>query len=46
MYFYAYEEGFLKSILFLVLRESHFQRRVLDLIKTENRVRFNTYDDV
>jgi formiminoglutamase len=37
----------LKSILFFGLHENHTSKSVLDLIKkTENRVRFNTYDSV
>jgi formiminoglutamase len=44
---YAYEEGFLKKYFIFGLHENHTSKSVLDLIKkTENRVRFNTYDSV
>ena len=44
---YAYEEGFLKKYFIFGLHESYTSKSVLDIIKkTEDRVRFNTYDEV
>ncbi|MDD3005015.1 formimidoylglutamase [Flavobacterium sp.] len=44
---YAYEEGFLKKYFIFGLHESYTSKSVLDLIKkTEQRVKFNTYDSI
>lgn len=44
---YAYEEGFLKKYFIFGLHENYTSKSVLDLIKkTEDRVRFNTYDSL
>ncbi len=44
---YAYEEGFLKKYFIFGLHESYTSKSVLDIIKkTDDRVRFNTYDEV
>lgn len=44
---YAYEEGFLKKYFVFGLHENHTSKSVLDLIKkTEDRVRYNTYDSL
>jgi len=42
---YAYEEGFLKKYFIFGLHENYTSKSVLDIIKkTEDRVRYNTYD--
>jgi len=44
---YAYEEGFLKKYFIFGLHENYTSKSVLDIIKkTEERVRFNTYDSL
>jgi formiminoglutamase len=44
---YAYEEGFLKKYFVFGLHENHTSKSVLDIIKkTEDRVRYNTYDSI
>lgn len=44
---YAYEEGFLKKYFVFGLHENYTSKSVLDIIKkTEDRVRFNTYDSI
>jgi formiminoglutamase len=44
---YAYEEGFLKKYFVFGLHENYTSKSVLDLIKkTEDRVRYNTYDSL
>ena len=44
---YAYEEGFLKKYFIFGLHESYTSKSVLDLIKkTEERVKYNTYDSI
>lgn len=44
---YAYEEGFLKKYFIFGLHENYTSKSVLDIIKkTEDRVRFNTYDSL
>jgi formiminoglutamase len=44
---YAYEEGFLKKYFIFGLHENYTSKSVLDLIKkTEDRVRYNTYDSI
>lgn len=44
---YAYEEGFLKKYFIFGLHENYTSKNVLDIIKKiEDRVRFNTYDEV
>lgn len=44
---YAYEEGFLKNYFIFGLHESYTSKSVLRELKDlENRVRFNTYDEV
>ncbi len=44
---YAYEEGFLKKYFIFGLHENYTSKNVLDIIKkTEERVRFNTYDSL
>ena len=44
---YAYEEGFLKKYFVFGLHENYTSKSVLDIIKkTEDRVRFNTYDSL
>lgn len=44
---YAYEEGFLKKYFIFGLHESYTSKSVLDLIKkTEQRVKYNTYDSI
>ncbi|WP_298119488.1 formimidoylglutamase [Flavobacterium sp.] len=44
---YAYEEGFLKNYFIFGLHESYTSKSVLKELKDlENRVRFNTYDEV
>lgn len=44
---YAYEEGFLRKYFVFGLHESYTSKSVLDIIKkTEDRVRYNTYDEV
>lgn len=44
---YAYEEGFLKKYFIFGLHENYTSKSVLDIIKkTEDRVRFNTYDSI
>jgi formiminoglutamase len=44
---YAYEEGFLKKYFIFGLHENYTSKSVLDLIKkTEDRVRYNTYDSL
>src|SRR3970040_1189187 len=44
---YAFEEGFLKNYLYFCLHENYTSKSVLDLIKkTEDRVRYNTYDSL
>jgi len=44
---YAFEEGFLKKYFIFGLHESYTSKSVLDIIKKiEDRVRFNTYDEV
>jgi formiminoglutamase len=43
---YAYEEGFLKKYFFLDYMKT-IPKSVLDLIKkTDDRVRYNTYDSI
>jgi formiminoglutamase len=43
---YAYEEGFLKKYFIFGLHEIYL-KSVLDLIKkTDDRVRYNTYDSI
>ena len=44
---YAYEEGFLKKYFIFGLHENYTSKNVLDNIKKiEERVRFNTYDEI
>ncbi|OCB74860.1 formimidoylglutamase [Flavobacterium crassostreae] len=44
---YAYEEGFLNHYFIFGLHENYTSKSVLDLIKkTENRVRYTTYDSI
>lgn len=44
---YAFEEGFLKKYFIFGLHESYTSKSVLDIIKKiEDRVKFNTYDEV
>ncbi len=44
---YAFEEGFLKKYFIFGLHESYTSKIVLDIIKKiEDRVRYNTYDEV
>ncbi len=44
---YAYEEGFLKNYFIFGLHESYTSKSVLKELKDlENRIRFNTYDEV
>ncbi len=44
---YAFEEGFLKKYFIFGLHESYTSKSVLDIIKKiEDRVRFNTYDEI
>jgi formiminoglutamase len=44
---YAYEEGFLKKYFIFGLHENYASKSVLDIIKKiEDRVRYNTYDEV
>jgi formiminoglutamase len=44
---YAYEEGFLKKYFIFGLHENYTSKSVLDIIKkTEDRVRYNTYDSL
>ena len=44
---YAFEEGFLKKYFVFGLHESYTSKSVLDIIKKlDDRVRFNTYDEV
>ena len=44
---YAFEEGFLKKYFIFGLHESYTSKSVLDIIKKlEDRVRYNTYDEV
>jgi len=44
---YAYEEGFLKKYFIFGLHESYTSKSVLDIMKkSEDRVRYNTYDEV
>lgn len=44
---YAYEEGFLKKYFIFGLHENYTSKSVLDLIKkTEDRVRYTTYDSI
>jgi formiminoglutamase len=44
---YAFEEGFLKKYFIFGVHESYISKSVLDIIKKiEDRVRFNTYDEV
>ena len=44
---YAYEEGFLKNYFIFGLHESYTSKSVLKLLKDlENRVRYNTYDEI
>lgn len=44
---YAFEEGFLKKYFIFGLHESYTSKSVLDIIKKiEDRVRYNTYDQV
>ncbi len=44
---YAYEEGFLKKYFSFGLHENYTTKRVLDIFKkTEDRVRYNTYESI
>jgi formiminoglutamase len=44
---YAYQEGFLKKYFVFGLHENYTSKSVLDIIKkTEDRVRYNTYDSI
>ncbi len=44
---YAYEEGFLKKYFIFGLHENYTSKNVLDnLKKIEDRVRYNTYDEI
>lgn len=44
---YAYEQGFLKKYFIFGLHENYTSKSVLDIIKkTEDRVRYNTYDSI
>jgi formiminoglutamase len=44
---YAFEEGFLKKYFVFGLHENYTSKSVLDIIKkTEDRVRYNTYDGI
>ena len=44
---YAYEEGFLKKYFIFGLHENYTSKNVLDnLKKIENRVKYNTYDQI
>lgn len=44
---YAYEEGFLKKYFIFGLHENYTSKNVLDTIKKiEDRVRYNTYDEI
>ncbi len=44
---YAFEEGFLKKYFIFGLHENYTSKNVLDILKKiEDRVRFNTYDEI
>lgn len=44
---YAYEEGFLKKYFIFGLHENYTSKNVLDILKKiEDRVTFNTYDEI
>jgi len=43
---YAFDEGFLNKYFIFGLHESYTSKSVLDVLKTEERVRFNTYDEI
>jgi formiminoglutamase len=44
---YAYEEGFLKKYFIFGLHENYTSKNVLDILKKiEDRVSFNTYDEI
>jgi formiminoglutamase len=44
---YAYEEGFLKKYFIFGLHENYTSKNVLDILKKmEDRVNFNTYDEI
>ena len=44
---YVYEEGFLKKYFIFGLHENYTSKSVLDIFKkTEDRVRYNTYDSI
>ncbi|MBF0695733.1 MAG: formimidoylglutamase [Flavobacterium sp.] len=43
---YAFEEGFLKKYFIFGLHESYTPKSVLDRLKTEDRIRFNSYDEI
>ncbi len=44
---YAYEEGFLKKYFIFGLHENYTSKNVLDILKKiEDKVRFNTYDEI
>ncbi len=44
---YAYEQGFLKKYFIFGLHENYTSKNVLDILKKkEDRVRFNTYDEI
>jgi formiminoglutamase len=43
---YAFDEGFLGKYFIFGLHESYTSKSVLNVLKTEERVRFNTYDEI
>lgn len=43
---YAFDEGFLNKYFIFGLHESYTSKSVLDILKTEERVKFNTYDEI
>lgn len=43
---YAFDEGFLNKYFIFGLHESYTSKSVLNILKTEERVLFNTYDEI
>jgi formiminoglutamase len=43
---YAFDEGFLKKYFIFGLHENYTSKNVLDKLKSEERVTFNTYDEI
>ena len=43
---YAFEEGFLKRYFIFGLHENYTPKSVLDRLKAEDRIRFNSYDEI